>query len=221
MIINEKKTKSMIINFSKKYKFSARLLLNDQNVEIVDQMKILGTIFTNNLKWDKNCDAIMVKVNRRMLLLKKVLHFGANIEEMVHLWIVYCRSILEQSAVVWAGSLTQENKEDLERTQKCFAKLILKKEYHDGQDKAYENALMKLNLQSLEQRRKELCLKFAKDSIKNGILNDILTEKKRKHEMVMRNPETFEVLMSNTDRMRMSSIVYMQNLLNEEIKSMK
>ena len=81
-------------------------------------MKILGTIVTDDLKWEKNCDELITKVNGRMLLLKKISNFGANIEEMVHLWIVYCRSKLEQSAVVWAGSLTQENKDDLERTQK-------------------------------------------------------------------------------------------------------
>ena len=61
-----------------------------------------------------------------MLLLKKALSFGANREEMVHIWIVYCRSVLEQSAVVWSSSLSEKNKTDLERTQKAFAKLMLK-----------------------------------------------------------------------------------------------
>ena len=52
--------------------------------------------------------------------------FGATREEMVHFWITYCRSALEQSAVLWSSSLSQENKDDLERTQKSFAKLVLK-----------------------------------------------------------------------------------------------
>ena len=96
-----------------------------------------------------------------MLLLKQTLRFGASREEMVHLWIIYCRSVLEQSAIFWSSSLSQENREDLEKTQKSFAKLVLKQEYDN-----YETALLKLNLQTLEQRRKELCLNFAKDSIK-------------------------------------------------------
>ena len=114
------------------------------------------------LTWDENCSNIISKVNQRMLLLKKVQSFGATREEMVHLWIVYCRSTLKQSAEVWASSLTQENKDDLERTQKCFAKLTLKKEYKEENQNAYENALIQLNLQTLEQRRNELCLNFAK-----------------------------------------------------------
>ena len=59
-----------------------------------------------------------------MQLLQKVWSFGSDYEEMVHLWKVYCLSILEQSCVVWGGSLTTENVNDLERTQKTFCKFI-------------------------------------------------------------------------------------------------
>ena len=68
MLLNESKTKSMIINFSNNYQFSTRLLLNRKNVEIVDNMKILGTIFTDKLNWDKNCDQMISKVNKKIYL---------------------------------------------------------------------------------------------------------------------------------------------------------
>jgi hypothetical protein len=64
---------------------------------------------------------------------------------MVHKWILFCRSVLEQSCVVWGTSLTQENKDDLERTQKACSKLILREKY-----KNYNNALMVLDLDALE-----------------------------------------------------------------------
>ena len=209
MVISEKKTKSMIINFTNNYQFTTRLLLNNTNIEVVEQMKILGTIITDKLKWDENCDEMISKVNKRMLLLKQTLRFGASREEMVHLWIIYCRSVLEQSAIIWSSSLSQENREDLERTQKSFAKLVLKQEYDN-----YETALLKLNLQTLEQRRKELCLNFAKDSIKNDTLSDLFPTNQYKKET--RNKEKYRVTHANTDRLRNSSIIYMQNLLNEE-----
>ena len=101
-----------------------------------------------------------------MQLLRGVQGFGAKMHEMVHLWILFCRSVLEQSCAVWGTSLTQENAEDLERTQQTFAKLVLKEKY-----KNYENALILLNLDSLEVRRKEMCLKFSKNGIKNKTLN--------------------------------------------------
>ena len=41
MVINEKKTKCMIFNFSKKYQFSTRLSLKNTNLEILDRTKLL------------------------------------------------------------------------------------------------------------------------------------------------------------------------------------
>ena len=196
------------------------MTLNEKNIEIVDNMKILGTIITDKLNWDKNCNNIISKVNNRMLLIKKMHNFGATREELTHLWITYCRSVLEQSAVVWSSSLSEENKNDLERTQKSFVKLVLQKEYKTELDESYENALLKLNLQKLEPRRKELCLKFAKDCIKNKKFTDLFPENENTH-MNTRFHEEYEVLFSNTERMKQSSIIYMQNLLNEEEKEEK
>ena len=54
MIINEEKTKCMIFNFNKKKPFSTRLTLKGKTIETVKDIKLLGTVITNNLKWDKN-----------------------------------------------------------------------------------------------------------------------------------------------------------------------
>ena len=143
MIISQKKTKAMIINYTDNYQFSTRLHLKGEDIEIVDKMKILGTIVTNQLSWNENCDFLIKKVNARMALLRGVLSFGAKNEEMVHLWKIFCRSVLEQSCVVWHSSLTQENRNNLERTQKTFYKLILKEKYKDC-----SNALIQLNLET-------------------------------------------------------------------------
>ena len=182
-------------------------------------MKILGTVITDKLNWDENCHELILKVNRRMLLLKTMHNFGATKEEMVHLWIIYCRSHLEQSAVVWSSSLTEENKTNLERTQKCFVKLIFPKRYKTENDQSYKDLLQELNLQTLEKRREILCLKFAKDCIKFNKLKDIIPENEDMTKT--RHKEKFKVLHANLDRLKDSSIIYMQNLLNTEYKQNK
>ena len=91
------------------------------------------------------------KVNARMQLLRKVWSFGSTIEEMVGLWKTYCLSVLDQSCVLWDSGLTLENKRDLERTQKTFAKLVLQEKY-----KTYNEALLNLGLQNFELKRKRL-----------------------------------------------------------------
>ena len=168
-------------DWPRKNQFTTRLTLNDKNIEIVDSMKILGTIITDKLNWNENCDNIISKVNQRMLLIKKMYSFGATIEEMTHFWILYCRSVLEKSAVVWSSSLSEENKKDLERTQKCFVKLVLKKEYKTECNESYENTLLKLNLETLEARRKAICLKFAKDCIKNEKFANLFPKNENSH----------------------------------------
>lgn len=54
MLINKKKTKGMIINFTRNHQFSTRLQIENTNIDIVKQMKILGTIITDDLTWDEN-----------------------------------------------------------------------------------------------------------------------------------------------------------------------
>ena len=214
MVISEKKTKAMIFNFTENYQFTTRLGLKGKNIEVVDEMKILGTIVDNKLSWDANCSYIIKKVNTRMQLLRGVQGFGAKMHEMVHLWILFCRSVLEQSCAVWGTSLTQENVEDLERTQKTFAKLVLKERYMN-----YENALKILNLDSLEIRRKEMCLKFAKNGIKNNTLSDLFPINEKVHEMKTRENNKYKVKFANTVRLKNSSIISMQNLLNEDSRN--
>jgi hypothetical protein len=211
MILSEKKTKAMVINFTENFQFHTRLQLKGQNVEIVEKMKILGTVLTNKLNWDENCKNLIKKVNSRMQLLQKVWSFGSNIEEMVHLWKVFCRSILEQTCVLWDSGLTGENRDDLERTQKAFAKLILEEDYG-----SYENALKKLNIESLDARRKQLTLNFAKNSIEDGIFNDLFPKNVTNHKMRKRKSEFFKVNHAFTNRYKNSPIVTMQRMLNKD-----
>ena len=216
MIISEKKTKAMLFNFTDNYQFSTRLQLKGQNIEIVNQMKILGTVVNSDLTWTENCRLIIKKVNNRMQLIRNIYSFGATNEEMVHLWIVFCRSVLEQSCVVWHSSLTQENGDDMERTQKSFCKLILQEKYVN-----YENALMKLDLLSLEERREILCLKFAKSGIRNEKLDDLFPKNSREHNMKTRNTNEFNVNFANTERLKKGSIISMQKYLNDDAKQNK
>ena len=211
MVISEKKTKAMIFNFTENYQFTTRLDLKGKNVEIVDQMKILGTVINTRLSWDENCSEIIKKVNARMQLLRELQSFGATHDEMVHFWILFCRSVLEQSCVVWGTSLTQENIDNLERTQKTFTKLVLREKF-----KSYENALLLLNMDNLETRRKDMILRFAKNGIKNQTLNDLFPINEKIHKMNKRTNEKYEVNFANTDRLKNASIITMQKLLNED-----
>ena len=49
-----RRKKGMIFNFTDKYKFTTRLKLDNNALEIVNQAKLLGVLITDDLKWDAN-----------------------------------------------------------------------------------------------------------------------------------------------------------------------
>ena len=148
-----------------------------------------------------------------MQLLRKVWSFGSTKDEMVQLWKVYCLSVLDQSCVVWGSGLTRENINDLERTQKTFTKLVLQERF-----RTYNEALVDLGLQNLEDRRKSLTLSFAKRSLADGHFSDLIKKRNPSHRMKTRKREYYEVTHANTERLKNSPVITMQRLLNEDRK---
>ena len=61
MKLNTNKTKNMIFNFSKKNKFSTQLSLKNENIELIKEIKLLGTYITDDLKWNRNTAEIVKK----------------------------------------------------------------------------------------------------------------------------------------------------------------
>ena len=59
MKLNNKKTKNLIFNYSKNYQFSTDLKLEDEVIETVSETKLLGTIITSDLNWNKNTQSIV------------------------------------------------------------------------------------------------------------------------------------------------------------------
>ena len=128
----------------KKFQFTTRLSINNKDVEIINSTRLLGTIVQNNLRWDLNCAEIVRKANARMEILRRVSSFGAPIEDLKDIYVLFVRSLLEQSAVVWHSSLTKENEQDLERVQKNAFRIILKNNYQ-----TYKKALANLGMETL------------------------------------------------------------------------
>ena len=201
----------MIFNFTENFQFSTRLKIKDENVEVVDTTKLLGTIITNDLKWDSNTSTLVKKANARMELLRRVAGFNPPEEDLKDIYILFIRSILEQSATVWHSSISEDNKNDLERVQKTAIKVILKEKYS-----GYKQGLAKLGLESLESRRENLCSNFANKCVKNEKLKHMFPINTQYHDMKTRNKEKYTVQFANTGRLQKSPIIYMQKMLNAE-----
>ena len=142
-----------------------------------------------------------------MCILSNLFEFAVPQEELVNIYTLYIRSVVEQSCIVWHSSLTSGEKYDLERIQKVALRIILKDRYT-----SYEEALKQTNLKTLSERRSDLCLKFAKKCVKNEKTSDIfpINDKARS----TRVTEKFFVTKAKTDRLAKSAVPFMQRLLN-------
>ena len=125
----------------------------------------------------------------------------------------FIRPVLEQSAPVWHSGITEEkNSADLERVQKAAVIVNLGLQHVD-----YETYLNELHLPTLKTRRDQLYLTFAKRAILNYKVRSMFQLRKEFRDQRKRHTERF-LLQKNTERLKRSSIPFMQNLLNINYK---
>ena len=85
---------------------------------------------TQNLTWWENTNYLTRKGYQRLQLLKKLYEFKVPIKDLVVIYTLYVRSVLEFNCCVWHFNLTKAQEEELERVQKIACKLILKEQYY-------------------------------------------------------------------------------------------
>ena len=73
----------------------------------MSETKLLGVWITDDLKWTKNTTDLVKNAYKKMTILRKLNEFAVPVEELVNIYILFIRSKLEQSAVVWHSSITR------------------------------------------------------------------------------------------------------------------
>ena len=145
------------------------------------------------------------------LLLKKLTNLFSFLvphNELLNIYKLYIRSVVEQSCIVWHSSITKGEILDIERIQKVALRIILKDQYI-----SYENALKICGLTTLSERRTHLALKFAKKCILNPKTSSMFPV----HNPTRRTRITgkFDITKAKTERLARSAIPFMQRLLND------
>ena len=202
-----------VFKFVEFYSYHHQLVakMNDYTLPIIDKTKLLGTIITDDLKWNANTEEIVKKANQRMLLLRKSTEFTNSIADLKIIYKSYVRSQLEQSSVLWGSSITEENKIDLERVQKNACRIILGSKYIN-----YEDSLKLIGLDTLEERRKHISLNFAKNCIENKTTKKLFPLRNKLHKFKTRKEEIYKVKKPKLKRLQNSTVPFLRKILNEE-----
>ena len=167
------------------------------------------------MKWYDNTEYVCQKGYARLWMLRRLKGLGASISEMLDVYEKQVRSVLELAVPVWQPALTQLEKSQIERVQRCALYIILGDDYI-----SYDQALELLECDNLEERRVKLCDNFAKKAYTNEkyrnwfTINDepIPTLNTRSAENRVRN--VLKPINTRTDRYQKSPLPYLTNTLN-------
>ena len=173
-------------------------------IETKTETKLLGYWLTSDMKPHRHVQFILGIAYKRLWAISKLKKVGVPNYDILHFFNVKIRSVLETNCSVFHSMLTQENKEDIERIQKIVLKIILKDKYED-----YEQACKIMNIDTLESRRKKLCLTFALKCTKSDKFSNMFPlNDSNKH-------EKYSVPFAHTSRYFNSPKVFLTRLLNE------
>ena len=214
MKINYKKTKVMKFNTAKSRDFPVRLYFEDDKyLEVVEYCKLLGIMISSDLKWSRNTRHLIKKAMSNMWILRRLKNKGIAVNDMLDVYKLKVRSILELACPVWHSSITAKETNDIERVQKTAFHIILGDSYH-----SYSSAMSVLDLEKLEKRRDNQCYKFAQKFSKDQRQKDKFIPRTRasiKRKRKVGNKGKFYPPFTRTARYKKSAIPYFIKLLNE------
>ena len=162
MKINFTKTKLMLFNSCHSKDFLPKIECEGKQIELVEQTKLLGLVISSDLSWSANTDYIEERCYKKMWMMRRLQKLGASQEDLVDVYCKQIRSILEFAVPVWNSLMTGEHVLQLERIQKSALHIVLGDRYS-----SYSNALKLSGLDKLSDRRRKLCLTFAKKAQKH------------------------------------------------------
>ena len=207
MKLNTSKCKFMLFNPTHNYDFIPELEVEGIRMDTMEDMKMLGLVVSNDLSWKSYTDTMVIKVYKRMWMIQRLKSRGANMDDLTDIYTKQVRIVLEFGVPVWNCGLTVAETHDIERVQKSFLHIALGSNYAN-----YENALSKSKLETLEDRRKQLCLNFAVKAAKHPKHSNWFVPESGPNTRSVK--PKFKAPLGRLQRYKRSPIPYLTNLLN-------
>ena len=210
MQVNHKKTKMMVFNPGVARDFFPRFTFNSNELEVVEEFKLLVVVIRSDLSWHANTDYMVGRAYKKIWCLKRLKQLGAKPSDLMDVYIKQIRCLLEFAVTVWHPSLTNEDRLKIERVQKAALYVIMGQEY-----RSYRTALKHFQLETLFLRRNKLCKTFAIKSLKDKKFSKWFKPNQKRVYTRYLSPKFCEVYY-RTERFRKSPISYLTNILNNQ-----
>ena len=156
MKINAKKTQLLCVSDSRHSDIVSYINADDERIESVQEMKILGFIFQNRPNVNAHVKYCITKYNKALWALNHLKRANIDTVTLLETYKVMLRPLLEYCSAVFNPMLTDDLVKQLERQQSTALKIIY------GFEHSYNNLLLKTQLPTLAVRRANACKIFAR-----------------------------------------------------------
>ena len=179
-----------------------------EQLEVIYQTKLVGVVVDSSLSWWPHVEYTIGNANKKLWLLIRFKRLGATQLQLLTLYHLKIRCLLEFAAPAFHGSLTGEQSRALENVQKKAFAIILGSGY-----KSYSQALKYLSQEELRLRRLKLCTTFAKKCTLHPRHTDMFKINCR-YTYNSRNKQKYLEPKCKTTRYYNSAIPFLTRLLN-------
>ena len=148
------------------------------------------------------------EASKQPTMLRKLKYHFLSTKDLVLIYTSFIRPTLEYAVPVWLSGITKQQCTTIEGIQKRARRIVLGPDYE-----RYHDALQVCKLDTLEQRREQLCIVFAK-SLKSSKLESLVPQTRSTSGYNLRNSTKLTEFQCNTSRYKNSPVPYLINLLN-------
>ena len=86
-----------------------QIVVNDGDIELVSETKLLGVVFTDDPKWQAHTNVIVSRASQRLYLLTLLRRAGVDQTSLVDIYISLVRSVTEYACQIWHPGLIGAN----------------------------------------------------------------------------------------------------------------
>ena len=108
MAISKNKTETIFCNTSHKWEFIPKLMLGNENIEVVQEMKSFGFVMRRDMRNFSNTEYLVKKVYKRMWLIQRLKGLGASTIQLVDALQKQMFSVLSLRAAAWFCLTTEQ-----------------------------------------------------------------------------------------------------------------
>ena len=124
MQLKESMCKELPICFSNTKLVFDPVVINDKEIEVVPQAKLLGLTIANNLKWNAHVKVVCKKVSTRLYFLRQLKRAKVPPKDLLF-YITCIRPVAEYACEAFHDTILKYLSDELEKLQKRACRVIL------------------------------------------------------------------------------------------------